>query len=86
MAHYDCSNCGESMGIAWGSCSTCTPLLYLKDKEKLPLIYAEISSKVTRELGEEHHKRIMKYLDNNLEYQSLKALMAQIESERSKNG
>lgn len=25
MAHYDCSNCGERMGIAFGSCSSCTP-------------------------------------------------------------
>lgn len=28
MAHYDCSNCGESMGICFGSCSSCTPKEY----------------------------------------------------------
>ena len=25
MTHYDCSNCGESMGIGFGYCSACTP-------------------------------------------------------------
>ncbi|QGH74854.1 hypothetical protein MAL1_00108 [Bacteriophage DSS3_MAL1] len=25
MAHYDCSNCGEYGGIAFGMCSSCTP-------------------------------------------------------------
>lgn len=26
MAHYDCSNCGESLGIGFGKCLACTPL------------------------------------------------------------
>lgn len=25
MAHYDCSNCGASMGINFGMCNSCTP-------------------------------------------------------------
>lgn len=25
MAHYDCSNCGASMGISFGMCESCTP-------------------------------------------------------------
>ena len=34
MAHYDCSNCGGAMGIAWGICDKCTPKEYLELKEK----------------------------------------------------
>ena len=25
MAHYDCRDCGEYMGIAYGRCDNCTP-------------------------------------------------------------
>lgn len=25
MAHYDCSDCGASMGIGYGYCTECTP-------------------------------------------------------------
>lgn len=25
MAHFDCSHCGEYMGIAYGTCPNCTP-------------------------------------------------------------
>lgn len=25
MAHYDCSNCGDSYGIGYGKCDSCTP-------------------------------------------------------------
>lgn len=28
MAHYDCDNCGERMGIGFGSCRACTPERY----------------------------------------------------------
>lgn len=28
MAHYDCSNCGASMGIGFGYCTSCTPKEY----------------------------------------------------------
>ncbi len=28
MAHYDCTNCGYSMGIDFGSCENCTPKEY----------------------------------------------------------
>lgn len=28
MAHYDCSNCGASMGIHFGECRSCTPPEY----------------------------------------------------------
>ncbi|QJA43135.1 hypothetical protein [Phaeobacter phage MD18] len=25
MAHYDCSNCGDRMGVDFGTCPSCTP-------------------------------------------------------------
>lgn len=25
MSHYECSNCGEQGGVAWGYCPKCTP-------------------------------------------------------------
>lgn len=25
MAHYDCDDCGSSLGIAYGHCDNCTP-------------------------------------------------------------
>ncbi len=34
MAHYDCSDCGASMGIAYGDCGECTPLwVFMAKKE-----------------------------------------------------
>lgn len=35
MAHYDCSDCGESGGIAYGYCDNCTPKEVLRLKELL---------------------------------------------------
>jgi len=35
MAHYDCSNCGESRGVAWGFCPHCTPQCVLEIKDRL---------------------------------------------------
>ena len=33
--HYDCSNCGERRGLAWGFCRACTPREVLDVKEEL---------------------------------------------------
>lgn len=35
MAHYDCSNCGEDMGIAFGYCMNCTPQEYFDAEKRL---------------------------------------------------
>jgi len=35
MAHYDCRDCGDHMGIAYGCCKGCTPKEVLKLKEQL---------------------------------------------------
>ena len=45
MAHYDCSDCGYGMGIAFGYCVNCTPKEYFDLKEK---IY-ELSREAERE-------------------------------------
>ena len=34
MAHYDCSDCGASMGIAYGICKECTPDWYFKKERE----------------------------------------------------
>jgi hypothetical protein len=34
MSHYDCSDCGAYEGVAYGSCSACTPReVFLAEKE-----------------------------------------------------
>jgi predicted ATP-dependent serine protease len=30
MAHYDCSNCGHTLGVSFGICERCTPKEYFK--------------------------------------------------------
>jgi len=41
MSHYECSDCGYSMGVSYGFCSNCTPKevleagVRLKDAEKV---------------------------------------------------
>ena len=41
MAHYDCSDCGSSMGIAFGYCNSCTPKEYKDAQHELNKIAAE---------------------------------------------
>ena len=46
MAHYECSNCGASMGIDFGFCKNCTPKEYFIIKEELKDIIYETETKV----------------------------------------
>jgi len=34
MAHYDCTNCGARMGIAYGICTSCTPKKVFEKEER----------------------------------------------------
>lgn len=38
MAHYDCSNCGASMGLYFGECRSCTPPEYHELTKKIALV------------------------------------------------
>ncbi len=35
MSHYDCKDCGATMGIGYGLCSSCTPPEVITLKEEL---------------------------------------------------
>jgi len=35
MAHYDCADCGASMGIGYGTCRECTPTEVFDAQEEL---------------------------------------------------
>jgi predicted ATP-dependent serine protease len=37
MAHYDCSDCGASMGVGYGICTACTPQEVLEAGKRLQL-------------------------------------------------
>ena len=52
MAHYDCKNCGEYMGIDYGECSKCTPPEVFNAKSKYNHAYYEAKA-----LWEEHIRK-----------------------------
>jgi|TARA_R110000796_G_scaffold37271_6_gene94032 predicted ATP-dependent serine protease len=35
MAHYDCTNCGHTLGISFGRCEACTPQRYFDLQNEL---------------------------------------------------
>jgi len=41
MAHYDCKECGHTLGIDWGVCTNCTPDEYFELMKCVKKIYAE---------------------------------------------
>ena len=47
MAHYDCSNCGESMGIAFGICKDCTPPEYFQLEIELRCVSSSVEAEYT---------------------------------------
>lgn len=47
MSHYDCDNCGATMGIAFGSCNNCTPKEYFQLEKELLLKINELENKFT---------------------------------------
>ena len=46
MSHYDCSNCGEYGGIAFGYCRSCTPLEYTNLENERREILNKIETEV----------------------------------------
>ena len=38
MAHYDCTNCGHPLGIAFGRCEECTPQRYFDLQQEISQI------------------------------------------------
>lgn len=52
MAHYDCSNCGESMGIAFGMCTSCTPPSIKKLEIKYNAAYANAEAAWNQKIAE----------------------------------
>jgi hypothetical protein len=54
MGHYDCDNCGEYMGVDWGTCENCTPPEYLK----LKTICEEAKEQALREI-KEHYRTVI---------------------------
>ena len=55
MAHYDCRDCGASMGIAFGYCEECTTEDYKKTKKEI--------EKLTSELQIAYAKKIQPIID-----------------------
>ena len=56
MAHYDCTNCGHRMGIAFGYCERCTPEEYLEIKGKIQTIQRKIDDEW--EIASKHMKEV----------------------------
>lgn len=77
MAHYDCSDCGESMGIAWGYCGACTPPEYLELKTHCNDLYDEADEGFENYIETQREKWIKQELaktDYNASQKRMKAL------------
>jgi len=53
MAHYDCSHCGYSMGIDYGSCERCTPLWVKAAERTYNSARYDVKKTVQKEFKEE---------------------------------
>jgi len=53
MAHYDCYNCGETMGNDYGSCSNCTPKWVVDAKYAYNTTRHEVDKQVNEEFKEQ---------------------------------
>lgn len=79
MAHYDCSNCGSYMGVAFGYCDDCTPKEYKDITHELNGINASALlswSNETYFLKQQYLKAFKKQ-----EREALEARLKQIEEE-----
>jgi len=38
MAHYDCKNCGHTLGVSFGICENCTPKEYFDLQKEITLL------------------------------------------------
>lgn len=73
MAHYDCTNCGESMGICWGLCKRCTPKEYLDAAAEFRMIRA----KAEQEWDDIHSSQKKAFIDHHVS--SILATMTRLE-------
>jgi hypothetical protein len=58
MAHYDCNDCGASMGISYGLCPDCTPDDVRKAKAKMLSNYSIIRQEVYEEFEDKISKKV----------------------------
>ena len=62
MAHYDCRDCGASMGIAYGICATCTPSAVYKSKADL----RGARERAAATYDDEHEEERDRYIENRV--------------------
>ena len=62
MAHYDCDNCGYSMGNAYGYCSNCTPDWVIEAKKKYKKVVTNAYSQAKIEFESRIDKRAQKLI------------------------
>jgi predicted ATP-dependent serine protease len=60
MSHYDCSNCGSTLGLFWGECTNCTPKEYLMLKEE----GKKIKAAAEKSFNEHIINYKLKYIEN----------------------
>lgn len=77
MSHYDCRNCGATMGVDIGSCESCTPQIYFEIKEELinrldelekyykDISFAKLSTKLSNQTKNLPYKEAIKVLIEN---------------------
>lgn len=70
MAHYDCTDCGNSMGIAYGICSNCTPKIVREKEEEFKNAVNKASHEFYQMVGNSLRRKIeekeQKYIDKKV--------------------
>ena len=61
MAHYDCKNCGHTLGVAFGICERCTPKEYFELQNNI----AQLKEKAREKWDKGRDKFIDEYLQEH---------------------
>jgi len=81
MSHYDCNDCGASMGISFGYCNNCTPKEYFDIKEELKDIIYETETKVNKHFRKQRNQLYNELL-NKTKYTKLQERLKELENEK----
>lgn len=82
MSHYDCDNCGSTMGLFWGHCTNCTPKEYLDMKEEAERIYKDIKFEFDEYIEEKKDK----WMDSRLKKTKYYEIIKKMKDIREKEG
>lgn len=83
MAHYDCSNCGSIMGIAFGICNNCTPEDYIELEGRKRELCVKADLYAEEQLGVQRRLLVENYLNIN-GYDEIREKMEEIRERECK--